>query len=414
MGETFHNNFNNEHEIVFYEGTSNHRNGKKMPLTIRNDEILKENITSPEFNLFHMPSPDLEQLIVGNGSNAETSLPRETTTINSSDLNVLNLVSPDFEKILANFNDSGRSIEKQHEVYTKTFVDALHKMQGEDNKKITTSAGKDYENKNYQDLQFVRQKSRDVEYSSVRRDVKIQDNNMNKLESNFCNYGLPSLEDKNKNRIEINEHRNGSHKTTNIELTFRREENKNLATTHYDQQDLTRYSTGLYSHVEDNNRNKVQARYCNPINRNPDHSNPNINPGNRSNPSEINLESHPELFKLHAHAKLSDNVRNSEDQVPPGPQNVHTTPQMFPLPPIDLQVQEIVKRERKKQKNRVAASKCRKKKLEREAQLEIKVQQLRERNIELSTLAGALKNQLSDLKQHVMEHIACGCHVTAY
>lgn len=37
------------------------------------------------------------------------------------------------------------------------------------------------------------------------------------------------------------------------------------------------------------------------------------------------------------------------------------------LQPIDLEIQEVVKRERKKQRNRVASSKCRKRKLEREA-----------------------------------------------
>lgn len=84
---------------------------------------------------------------------------------------------------------------------------------------------------------------------------------------------------------------------------------------------------------------------------------------------------------------------------------------VLPLPPIDLELQEIVKRERKKQKNRVAASKCRKKKLEREAQLEVRVQQLKDKNIELNAVANALRQQVSELKQRVLEHVAYGCQL---
>ena len=89
----------------------------------------------------------------------------------------------------------------------------------------------------------------------------------------------------------------------------------------------------------------------------------------------------------------------------------HSSSHFLPMPPIDLEVQEIVKRERKKQKNRVAASKCRKKKLEREAQLEVRVQQLKEKNIELGAVANALRQQVGELKQRVLEHVAFGCQL---
>ena len=81
------------------------------------------------------------------------------------------------------------------------------------------------------------------------------------------------------------------------------------------------------------------------------------------------------------------------------------------LTPIDLEIQEVVKRERKKQRNRVASSKCRKRKLEREARLEVRVKDLKERNIELNAVANALKQQVCDLKQRVMEHVGEGCHI---
>ena len=101
----------------------------------------------------------------------------------------------------------------------------------------------------------------------------------------------------------------------------------------------------------------------------------------------------------------TENFEYAEDSLKPQPGNV------LPLPPIDLELQEIVKRERKKQKNRVAASKCRKKKLEREAQLEVRVQQLKDKNIELNAVANALRQQVRELKQRVLEHVAFGCQL---
>ena len=81
----------------------------------------------------------------------------------------------------------------------------------------------------------------------------------------------------------------------------------------------------------------------------------------------------------------------------------------LPIPPINLEIQEIIKRERKKHKNRVAASKCRKKKLEREAQLEVRVNYLKERSVELNSVVRDLRNQATSLKQRIMEHISAGC-----
>ena len=454
MGDSFPNHFTTDHEVLFYESPSNLsyqiRSGKdKSSLMMKSQEILKENINSPEFSLFHMASPDLERLIVG--SNSTTANTRETTTINTSDLNVLNLMSPDFEKIFSNFQqkDSGqdsskeRSVEKQHEIYTKTFVEALNKIQtqphlerkdGLHNVIRGTTVQQQNNNLDNEKNQFVKRNEQQMISEHHRR---IRNKSVNQSLSNYSR--LPSKEDKNKNRLGT-QHSYGS-KAGNIVAR----EDLNTMTTHFALN--TSNNTVVEPHMEvtntgfvsganpnlsnlvrqcnldpstlnmgDRNRNTIQANYSNlnPTNPRLRICNPNQSDhGNQThpNPSEVNLESHPELYKLHAHVKISENMI---EQVPSGHQNVHTSPQVFPLPPIDLQVQEIVKRERKKQKNRVAASKCRKKKLEREAQLEVRVQELRERNIELTALASALKNQLTNLKQHVMEHIACGCHVTAY
>ena len=81
------------------------------------------------------------------------------------------------------------------------------------------------------------------------------------------------------------------------------------------------------------------------------------------------------------------------------------------LAPVNLEIQELIKRERKKLRNRIASSKCRKRKLEREGKLEDKVKILKEKNIELNAVANALKQQICDLKQRVMDHVSEGCHI---
>lgn len=98
-----------------------------------------------------------------------------------------------------------------------------------------------------------------------------------------------------------------------------------------------------------------------------------------------------------------DNVKlENESQVVPG------TP---PLPPIDLALQETVKNERKKQRNRVAASKCRKRKLEKEADLEEKVDKLKDINSKLSSEVYELRKQVCQLKLQVMDHVQGGCEI---
>lgn len=82
-----------------------------------------------------------------------------------------------------------------------------------------------------------------------------------------------------------------------------------------------------------------------------------------------------------------------------------------PHSPIDMMNQEKIKLERKRQRNRVAASKCRKRKLERISKLDDRVKCLKGENSELGGTVKALKEQISQLKQTVIEHIKAGCEV---
>lgn len=82
-----------------------------------------------------------------------------------------------------------------------------------------------------------------------------------------------------------------------------------------------------------------------------------------------------------------------------------------PMSPIDMENQERVKAERKRLRNRLAASKCRRRKLERIARLEDKVKVLKTDNAGLSNTASLLREQVAQLKQKVMTHVSSGCQL---
>ncbi|KAM4808913.1 transcription factor JunD-like [Rhinophrynus dorsalis] len=82
-----------------------------------------------------------------------------------------------------------------------------------------------------------------------------------------------------------------------------------------------------------------------------------------------------------------------------------------PMSPIDMDTQEKIKAERKKLRNRIAASKCRKRKLERISRLEEKVKSLKTQNTDLASTASLLREQVAQLKQKVMTHVNSGCQL---
>ncbi|XP_056277724.1 transcription factor jun-D [Pseudoliparis swirei] len=97
-----------------------------------------------------------------------------------------------------------------------------------------------------------------------------------------------------------------------------------------------------------------------------------------------------------------------EPQIVPDMQCFRDSP---PMSPIDMDNQERIKAERKKLRNRVAASKCRKRKLERISRLEDKVKNLKTQNTDLASTASVLREQVAQLKQKVMNHVSSGCQL---
>lgn len=88
-----------------------------------------------------------------------------------------------------------------------------------------------------------------------------------------------------------------------------------------------------------------------------------------------------------------------------------SSPPLSPIGRIDMADQERIKLERKRYRNRVAASKCRKRKLEKISQLEDKVKDLKGENTQLESIVDKLRQQVCSLKQEVLNHVKKGCQI---
>ena len=93
------------------------------------------------------------------------------------------------------------------------------------------------------------------------------------------------------------------------------------------------------------------------------------------------------------------------------PQTVPSLGGSPPVSPIDMESQERIKLERKRLRNRLAASKCRRRKLERISRLEDKVKHLKNENAELSVTINRLREHVCHLKEQVMDHMNAGCQI---
>ncbi|XP_034469050.1 transcription factor jun-D-like [Hippoglossus hippoglossus] len=126
-------------------------------------------------------------------------------------------------------------------------------------------------------------------------------------------------------------------------------------------------------------------------------------------PSHLSSAAHHHAAAAAALSRLqSAGGVKDEPQTVPDMQSFGDSP---PLSPIDMDNQERIKAERKKLRNRIAASKCRKRKLERISRLEDKVKSLKTQNTELASTASVLREQVAQLKQKVMNHVSSGCQL---
>ncbi|XP_077464154.1 transcription factor Jun [Stigmatopora argus] len=122
-------------------------------------------------------------------------------------------------------------------------------------------------------------------------------------------------------------------------------------------------------------------------------------------PSTSSCSSSSSSSSSSSHLPLLSTLKEEPQTVPEMPGE---TP---PLSPINMESQERIKAERKRMRNRIAASKCRKRKLERISRLEDKVKNLKSQNSELASTANMLREQVAQLKQKVMNHVNSGCQL---
>ena len=78
---------------------------------------------------------------------------------------------------------------------------------------------------------------------------------------------------------------------------------------------------------------------------------------------------------------------------------------------INLEDQESMKKERKRQRNRIAATKCRQKKIAKINAFEEQIKELKRKHEELLQEKASLKEKTSLLKENVLFHVKKGCNV---
>jgi len=108
------------------------------------------------------------------------------------------------------------------------------------------------------------------------------------------------------------------------------------------------------------------------------------------------------------HSKLSTKPTTSKDVHPNVSSSLGVTPSFSP---IDMSNQERIKLDRKREKNRNAAQKCRSKKMERISRLEERVAELKAQNAVLAGTATGQRDQVNQLRQQIVDHVNSGCQI---
>ncbi|XP_035739434.1 transcription factor AP-1-like isoform X2 [Vespa mandarinia] len=137
------------------------------------------------------------------------------------------------------------------------------------------------------------------------------------------------------------------------------------------------------------------------------HSDSSQEPGSLHGATYTTLEPPGSVQSIGTESSVSQGLMQIKDE----PQTVPSVSSSPPMSPIDMENQERIKLERKRQRNRVAASKCRRRKLERISRLEDKVKVLKGENNELSAVVHKLREHVCRLKEQVMDHVQSGCQI---
>lgn len=178
------------------------------------------------------------------------------------------------------------------------------------------------------------------------------------------------------------------------------------------------FDEALLSMHEKDNINKMHITHNNNNNNSTSNNNNNSSSNSSSNSSGNSIvaagSTPVPTSGVHSNTMSGGDITYTDLDSYPGviKEEPQTVPQSPPVSPINMENQERIKLERKRLRNRVAASKCRKRKLERISKLEDKVKDLKTQNTELCSIVFNLKQHVIQLKQQVIEHHNSGCTIT--
>ncbi|XP_047361266.1 transcription factor Jun-like isoform X1 [Vespa velutina] len=137
------------------------------------------------------------------------------------------------------------------------------------------------------------------------------------------------------------------------------------------------------------------------------HSDSSQEPGSLHGATYTTLEPPGSVQSIGTESSVSQGLMQIKDE----PQTVPSVSSSPPMSPIDMENQERIKLERKRQRNRVAASKCRRRKLERISRLEDKVKVLKGENSELSAVVHKLREHVCRLKEQKLQEGSSSSYV---
>jgi len=135
-----------------------------------------------------------------------------------------------------------------------------------------------------------------------------------------------------------------------------------------------------------------------------------VSPPRATGPLKVQVKEEPDDSNTSTSSLGPLNISLSTSPIPSTASGGHLT-DTSSMSPIDMENQEHQKLDRKRMRNRMAASKCRKRKLEKIALLDDRVKQLKNENADLAAVVKKMKSSVAQLKQEVIEHAESGCEI---
>jgi predicted nucleic acid-binding Zn-ribbon protein len=128
--------------------------------------------------------------------------------------------------------------------------------------------------------------------------------------------------------------------------------------------------------------------------------------GNESSNSAISSTApSPMTSHIHHNTIMLNKIKDEPQHVP----SLRTNNAGSSIERISLEHNEVLKKEKKRERNRQAAQKCRTRKLTRIAELQKRVNDIQEKNKELSDTATRLRTDITKLERQLQEHQSQGC-----